>query len=103
MENDRANRFEEMRQRMRDIERKAAADAKGEARAEARQLAEQYEGEATEVEATDSELAAELRRDAAIYLDLARGSDEASAFAQEMVEDAEPSGPDSNREEGGEA
>ena len=104
MENDRARQFEEMRQRIRRIEREAAEGGKDdEARAEeARGFADRYEREANEVEKTDPELAAELRHDADLYRGVARDSDEASALAQEMAEDAEPFGADAEREEGGE-
>jgi hypothetical protein len=65
--------------------------------------AERLEREATEIEATDPQRATDLRHDAARDRDSAQNIAEASALAQEKVEDERPFGPESDREEGGEA
>jgi hypothetical protein len=67
------------------------------------QRAEGLEREATEIEATDPQRAADLRHDAARDRDSARNIAEASGLAQEKVEDERPFGPESERDEGGEA
>ena len=99
-------RFEERRRRGKAAtEREAADEAKqDEIRAEELvQRGRRQEREAGEIEASEPERAAKLRHDATIDSARARVIASVSELAQERADDERPFGPDSDREEGGEA